>query len=306
MISISLKELVEVGAHFGHQTHRWNPKMRPFIYGERHGVHIINLQKTVPLFKSAIEFIIETVANGGDVLFVGTKKQARDVIAEQASLAGMHFVNDRWMGGTLTNFQTIKSSIDKLIAMEERRDKGDYASLKKKERLGIDRQIVKLSASLGGIRALKGVPSVIVIVDPKCERIAINEAKVLDIPLVAMADTNCDPDPIDYVVPANDDAVRSVRYFLEKIREACEIGVGMRDGRIQTRIEEGKREPRANDRRRDQVRTGKGANARAYTRGAETSAASVEEAKGGTYSAPAETATEDVAVADTTQSESAE
>lgn len=294
MITLSMKDMLEVGAHFGHQRQRWNPKMRPYIYGERNGVHVINLQKTVSLFEKALGFVIETVANGGDLLFVGTKKQARDLVATEAGRAGMHYVNDRWMGGTLTNFKTIKASIDKLIDMETKREKGEYEAFTKKERLNIDRSIIKLSAALGGIRKLNGLPSALVIVDPKCERIAINEAKVLHIPIVALLDTNCDPDPIDYIIPANDDASRSIEYFITRLAEAALKGVEMRDERLKKRIEETKvlEEGKTAQRGRG-VRVDKGTSAKAYVRGAKTDTAeTLPPTDQGSYSASPEVPSE--------------
>ncbi len=291
MISLSLKDMLAAGAHFGHQTRRWNPKMRDYLYGERAGVHIIDLSKTLSLFRRALEFVIEIVANGEDILFVGTKKQIQDIVEAKAKTTGIHYVNSRWMGGTLTNFSTIKASIDRLIAMEEARDKGDHSAFTKRERLGIDRKIAKLSASLGGIRNMKGLPGALVIIDPKCERIAVHEAKVLEIPIAALVDTNCDPDVVDYVVPGNDDAVRSVEYFLEKVAEAVAIGMGLRDERVRktadlerTRAAEGRDDSKAS------AAVHEGTEARAYVRkGALEEPAAVSEAASGTYSASAET-----------------
>jgi len=276
VIQLSLKDLFEVGAHFGHQTHRWNPKMRPYIYGVRHGIHIIDLQKSVQMLQKAVESVIEIVAEGGDVLFVGTKKQARDVVAEEATRCHMHYVNNRWMGGTLTNFKTIKSSIDKLVEMEEKQSKGDYAALTKKERLGIDRMITKLSASLGGIRLLGGSPAVLVVIDPKLERIAIHEGRHLGIPIVAMTDTNCDPTVVDYPVPSNDDAARSIHYIVQKIADAALLGLEQREVRIRNRVDESRARAaeegetqRADRRGPNKPRVGKGTAPKAYVRRAE-------------------------------------
>lgn len=229
MIDIQITDMMDVGAHFGHQTQRWNPKMKPFLYGVRSGVHIIDLQKTLGLADAALKFLSDTVASGRDILLVGTKPQARDIIKEQAIRAGMFYVTDRWMGGTLTNFQTIKKSIDRLIEMETRRANNDYVGYKKRELLDIDRMVLKLEASLGGIKRMTRVPGAIFILDPKLEHIAVKEAQCLSIPIVAITDSNCDPDPIDYVVPANDDAIGSIAYFVTKIADACLEGLERRE-----------------------------------------------------------------------------
>lgn len=229
MMDVQIAEMMDVGAHFGHQTQRWNPKMKPFIFGARSGVHIIDLQKTRPLALEAMKFLRDTVAGGKDVLFVGTKPQAREIIQEHAGRASMYYVTDRWMGGTLTNFQTIKRSIDRLIEMETRRANNDYQGYTKKELLDIDREVIKLEASLGGIRRMTGLPGAIFIVDPKLEHIAIKEALCLNIPIVAITDSNCDPDPIDYVVPGNDDAIGSIAFFVSKMADACLEGLEARE-----------------------------------------------------------------------------
>lgn len=222
---IEVADMMEAGAHFGHQTKRWNPKMRPFLYGARSGVHIIDLQKTKDLAIEALKFIEEAVASGKDMLFVGTKMQARVVIKDQAIRAGMFYVTDRWMGGTLTNFKTIKKSIDRLIDLETRREKNDFEGYTKKELLDIDRTITKLEASLGGIKKMKGAPGLLFVVDPKLEKIAILEAQKLGIPVIAMTDSNCDPEPIDYIIPSNDDAISSIQYFTVKVADSCLAGV---------------------------------------------------------------------------------
>lgn len=246
-LDIQIEAMMEAGAHFGHQTKRWNPKMRPYIYGARSGVHIIDLQKTKSLAVEAIEFIVKNVAQGKDVLFVGTKAQARDVIKAQAERSNMFYVTDRWMGGTLTNFQTIKKGIDRLIDLETRRENNDFEGYTKKELLDIDRTIEKLQASLGGIKRLKGVPGLIFVVDPKQEHIAVKEANKLEIPIIAITDSNCDPDPIDYPIPGNDDAISSVEYFTAKVADACLAGLEKREKFAQSGTSDnqrGNRQPR--------------------------------------------------------------
>lgn len=229
MSQVTIPEMMAAGAHFGHQTKRWNPKMRQYIYGARSGVHILDLQKTQKLATEALEFIKKSVASGKSILFVATKKQGRELVKEQAVRAKMHFVNERWMGGTLTNFKTIKHSIDRLIDLERRRKENDFKGYSKRELLEVDRDIIKLEASLGGIKGLNGVPDVVFIVDPNQEDIAVKEATKLNIPIVAITDSNCDPEPIDYVIPANDDAVMSISYFVQKIADACLEGLDKRD-----------------------------------------------------------------------------
>ncbi len=224
MIEVQIPEMMEAGAHFGHQTKRWNPKMRPYIYGARSGVHIIDLQRTKELANDALKFIESVVASGKKVLFVGTKMQSRAVVREQAERAEMHYVNNRWMGGTLTNFNTIKKSIDRLIDFQTRRENNDFKGFTKRELLDVDRKIVKLEASLGGIKSLSKSPGAVFVIDPNHEKIAIKESKKLGIPIVALVDSNCDPDPIDYVIPANDDAISTIIYFTNKIADACVTG----------------------------------------------------------------------------------
>ena len=221
MPKLSMRAMLEAGVHFGHQTHRWNPKMKPYIFGGRNGVHIIDLQQTVPLFEKAYQFLLDVTANGGKVLFVGTKKQAQDVLKEQALRSEQFFVNNRWLGGTLTNFRTIKASIDRLHSINQMETDGTFEKLVKKEILQLTRERDKLEKNLGGISAMKKVPGAIFVVDTKKESIAVAEARKLGVPVVALVDTNCDPDVVDYVVPGNDDAIRSIRIFLEKAAEAC-------------------------------------------------------------------------------------
>jgi small subunit ribosomal protein S2 len=206
-----MKQLLEAGVHFGHQTRRWNPKMKPYIFGARNGIHIIDLQKTVRLFKQAYEFIFDVAANGGEVLFVGTKKQAQESIMEEATRAGMPYVNHRWLGGMLTNYHTIKQSITKLKKLEAMFEDGSIERFPKKELLRMEKLRQKLDTDLGGIKEMNGIPEAIFIVDSRYEEIAVAEAKKLRIPIVAIVDTNCDPDGIDYIIPGNDDAIRAIR-----------------------------------------------------------------------------------------------
>ena len=225
MAYVTMKELLEAGVHFGHQTKRWNPKMKPYIFGARNGIYIIDLQKTVRMFKTAYDFIKDTVANGRSVLFVGTKKQARDSIYEEANRCEMFYVHNRWLGGMLTNFQTIKQSIDRLNHLNDVLNDEETINLyAKKERLMLAKERVKLDNNLGGIREMTRLPGAIFIVDPKNEAIAVREANRLGIPIVAIVDTNCDPDEIDYVIPGNDDAIRAIRLVTSRIADACEEG----------------------------------------------------------------------------------
>ncbi|SCX78596.1 30S ribosomal protein S2 [Desulfoluna spongiiphila] len=221
MSYVSMKELLEAGCHFGHQTKRWNPKMKPYIFGARNGIYIINLQKSVGMFKNAYDFIADVAANGKSVLFVGTKKQAREAIYEEANRAEMFYVQNRWLGGMLTNFQTVKTSIERLGKLNEIQNDGTIESYTKKERLKLGKDRDKLEAVIGGISMMNGLPGAIVIVDPKKESIAVKEAQRLNIPIVALVDTNCDPDPIDYVIPGNDDAIRSIRLITSRLADAC-------------------------------------------------------------------------------------
>lgn len=221
MLDISLRDLLEAGVHFGHQKGRWNPKMRPYIYGAKDGIHIIDLQQTARGLVNASRFATAIVASGKPVLFVGTKRAARDVVSEEAERAGQYFVNHRWLGGTLTNWQTVKKSIEKLRKLEHARDEGRFDLLTKKEALLASREIEKMERTFGGIKDMKGLPGAIFVVDPRKEHLAIHEANVLGIPVIALCDTNCDPTGIDHVIPGNDDAVKSVRLFTAAIAEAC-------------------------------------------------------------------------------------
>ena len=220
MAVISMKQLLEAGVHFGHQTRRWNPKMAEFIFTERNGIYIIDLQKTVKKIDEAYYFIREIIANGEEILFVGTKKQAQDAIKEEATRCGQYFVNSRWLGGMLTNFKTIKLRIARLNELCKMGEDGVFEVLPKKEVIKLKKEMEKLDKSLGGIREMKKVPGVIFIVDPKKERNAILEARRLKIPIVAIVDTNCDPDEVDYIIPGNDDAIRAVKLIVEKIADA--------------------------------------------------------------------------------------
>ena len=221
---ITMRQLLEAGVHFGHQTKRWNPKMRPFIFGARNGIHIIDLQHTVKLFNRAYQFLVQTVANGDPVLFVGTKKQAQEVIQEEARRCGMFFVTNRWLGGTLTNFKTVKGSLERLRGYEKMREDGTFERLQKKEVLRLEKEREKLEKNLGGIKSTGDLPGAVFIIDPKKEHIAVEEARKLEIPIVAITDTNCDPDLIDYVIPGNDDAIRAIKLFTGKIADACVAG----------------------------------------------------------------------------------
>jgi small subunit ribosomal protein S2 len=215
-----MKQLLEAGVHFGHQTRRWNPKMKQYIFGARNGIYIIDLQKTVRLFKKAYQFVQDAAASGVGVLFVGTKKQAQDAVLEEASRCGQFYVNQRWLGGMLTNFSTIKQSIERLNQLGVILDKPEETNFTKKELVNISKQYEKLNKNLSGIRDMKRLPGVVFVVDPKKENIAVKEARKLGIPIVAIVDSNCDPDEIDYVIPGNDDAIRAIRLFAAKIADA--------------------------------------------------------------------------------------
>ena len=221
MPSISMRQLLEAGVHFGHQTRRWNPKMRPFIFAERNGIHIIDLAQTSSRLEVALDFVRETVARGDVVLFIGTKKQAQEPVAQEATRAGMPYINKRWLGGMLTNFITIKKRIGLLEQLEARQQAGDLDRLPKKEAAKLTEELVKLQATLGGIRKMKRLPGAVFIVDPHRERIAVTEANKLEIPVVGTGDTNVDPDELDYIIPANDDAIRSIRLLCSLVAEAA-------------------------------------------------------------------------------------
>ena len=238
MAATTMKQLLEAGVHFGHQTRRWNPKMREYIFAERNGIHIIDLAQTVQRLDDALEFIRDTVRRGDSVLFVGTKKQAQESIALEAERSGQHYVNTRWLGGMLTNFTTIKRRIQRLEALEARRDSGEFERLTKKEASKLNEEITRLNAALGGIRRMRRLPGALFIVDPHRESIAVAEARRLEIPIVAMTDTNCDPDLIDWVIPSNDDAIRSVKLISTKVADAVLEAQNERQARLDQEFEE--------------------------------------------------------------------
>ncbi|MBW2544241.1 MAG: 30S ribosomal protein S2 [Deltaproteobacteria bacterium] len=221
MAQVSMKMLLESGVHFGHQTNRWNPKMKTYIFGARNGIYIIDLQQTVQMFDTAYNAVVDAVASGGEVLFVGTKRQAQESIKTEADRAGMPYINHRWLGGMLTNFITIKKSVDKLNKLDSMFEDESINAFPKKEILGLQKKRDKLQKILGGIRNMNARPSIVFVVDPKRESIAIKEAGKLGIPIVAIVDTNCDPDDIDYIIPGNDDAIRAIKLFSSKIAEAA-------------------------------------------------------------------------------------
>ena len=221
MAVVSMKQLLEAGVHFGHQTRRWNPKMAPYIYTERNGIYIIDLQKTVKKLEEAYNFVRDISANGGNVLFVGTKKQAQDAIKEEAARCGGYYVNARWLGGMLTNFRTMRTRIDRLAQLRKMEEDGTFAMLPKKEVVKHQGEIEKLEKYLGGVKEMKKLPAALFIVDPRKERNAIAEARKLNIPIVAIVDTNCDPDEIDYVIPGNDDAIRAIRLIAATMANAA-------------------------------------------------------------------------------------
>ena len=220
MAVVSMKQLLEAGVHFGHQTRRWNPKMAEYIYTERNGIHIIDLQKSVGKVDEAYKAVADIAANGGTILFVGTKKQAQDAIASEAERCGMFYVNERWLGGMLTNFKTIQSRINRLKEIEAMEEDGTFDVLPKKEVINLKKELEKLQKNLGGIKEMKRLPDAIFIVDPKKERICVQEAHALGIELIGIADTNCDPDELDYVIPGNDDAIRAVKLIVSKMADA--------------------------------------------------------------------------------------
>ncbi len=220
MAKLSVKQLLEAGAHFGHQTHKWNPKMKKYVYGERNGIYIIDLQQTLPMAEKAYEFLKKTSASGKSVLFVGTKRQASDVVKKAAEECGAYHVTSRWLGGMLTNYKTIALSVDKLRKVEKMKENGDFKLLTKKEQSGLEKEVQKLEKNLGGIKNMRKIPGAIFIIDPSMEDIAVKEANLLGIPVVAITDTNCDPTGIDYVVPGNDDALKSINLFVDYFSNA--------------------------------------------------------------------------------------
>lgn len=228
MAAISMKALLETGVHFGHRTHKWNPRMKPYIFTERNGIHIIDLQQTVSALDDAFNLIRDTVANGGTVLLVGTKRQAQETVQKEAERANMPFINQRWLGGTLTNWKTIKDRINELKKLEQRRDAGDFERLTKKEGLILTRKIAKLQDRLGGIRHMTKLPDLLFVVDVRREDTAVQEANSLGIPVIALVDTNCNPGGVDYVIPANDDAIRAIKLLTARIADAAAEGRAMR------------------------------------------------------------------------------
>ena len=228
MAIVSMKALLETGVHFGHRTRRWNPKMKPYIFTERNGIHILDLQQTIVLLEDAYNLIRDAVAEGHQVLFVGTKRQAQDTVSIEASRAHQPYVNERWLGGTLTNWQTIRQRINYLDTLEKRRDAGEFDALKKKERLSVERQVDKLNLRLGGIRNMQGLPALMFVVDVNNEETAVLEANKLGIPVIGVVDTNCDPDPIDHVIPSNDDAIRAIKLIVGKMADAAIEGAALR------------------------------------------------------------------------------
>jgi small subunit ribosomal protein S2 len=238
MAIVEMRELLEAGVHFGHRTKRWHPKMSPYIFTERNGIHIIDIQQTVKRLGTAYELVREDIGNGGMLLFVGTKRQAQENIAEAAERCGMPHVNQRWLGGTLTNFRTIRQRIDYLIDLEQKFERGEFEKLTKKEILGLERKMAKLNRRLGGIKNMYRLPSMVFITDVRREHIAVKEANKLGIPIIAMVDTNCDPAPIDHIIPANDDAIRSIKLMADKLADAAMEGKQIREALLAEEEEE--------------------------------------------------------------------
>jgi len=232
MAVVSMKQLLESGVHFGHHTRRWNPKMRPYIFTERNGIHIIDLQQTIRALNEVYGMMRDAVADGGIVLFAGTKRQAQDNVAAEAMRCGMPYVTQRWLGGTLTNFRTIRKRVEYMLDLEARHERGELNVLPKKEALGLTKLLAKLNRRLGGLRTMRHLPDIVFVVDTQREDIAVKECNILGIPLVAMVDTNCDPDLIQYVIPANDDAIRAIKLITGKIADAVLEGKGLRQARL--------------------------------------------------------------------------
>ena len=230
MANASVKEMLQAGLHFGHQTRRWNPKMKPYSYGPRKGIYIINLDISKRMFDKACDFITKEIVAGGTLLFVGTKRQAQAIIREQAKRCNMYYVDHRWLGGMMTNFQTIKTSVDRLKSIESMQEDGSINKFPKKEILMMEKERVKLERNVGGIKDMRVLPSALFVVDPKAETIAVNEAKKIGIPIIAVTDTNCDPDGIDYLIPGNDDAIKAIKLISHYVAEAVLQGQAMRDG----------------------------------------------------------------------------
>jgi small subunit ribosomal protein S2 len=230
LASISMKELLEAGVHFGHQTRRWNPKMRPYIFGKRNGIYIVDLQKTLQLFEEAATFVRDVAANGGSILFVGTKRQAQDVVREEATRCGMFYVANRWLGGTLTNFVTVRRSVERFKDIERQLNDAE-TQLTKKEKIALERERARMEKNLGGIRDMEQLPDVLYVIDTNHEHNAVHEANRLGIPVVAVVDTNCDPDVVDYPIPGNDDAIRAIKLFTSRVAESVLEGLAMVEGR---------------------------------------------------------------------------
>ena len=237
MTEVSMKLLLEAGVHFGHQTRKWNPKMKPYLFGAKNGIYIIDLQTTAKLLKDAHNFIVRAVSEGGAVLFVGTKKQSQNSVVEEAERCGMFYVCNRWLGGTLTNFNTIRKSIDRLKELEEMKGDGSFSRYTKKEVLRMEKELAKLEKNLGGIKNMDGLPSALFIVDTRKEKIAVNEGRKLGIPIVAIVDSNGDPEDIDYIIPGNDDAIRSIRLLTSVIADACIEGHMEREEKLRAEEE---------------------------------------------------------------------
>ena len=237
MAVVSMKQLLEAGVHFGQQTRQWNPKMAPYIYMERNGIYIIDLQKTVKKLEEAYSFVRDTAANGGTLLFVGTKKQAQDAVKEEAERVGMYFVNARWLGGMLTNFKTMRTRIDRLAQLKKMQEDGTFDMLPKKEVMKLMGEMEKLEKYLGGVKDMKKLPGALFVVDPRKEHNAIAEARKLHIPIVAIVDTNCDPDEVDYVIPANDDAIRAIRLIASTMANAVQEGRQGEDAEAEETVE---------------------------------------------------------------------
>ncbi|HWP98954.1 MAG TPA: 30S ribosomal protein S2 [Vicinamibacterales bacterium] len=255
MSPIAIKELLEAGVHFGHQTKRWNPKMKPYIFGERNGIYILDLAKTARLFREAEQFVTDLAARGGTILFVGTKRQAQDAIAEEAQRCGMFYVNQRWLGGLLTNFATIQRSLGRLRDLEAMSADGRYETMSKKEIAHIEKEKRKLQRNLDGIRGMTRLPDAVFVVDTKKEKIAVDEARKLRIPVIGIVDTNCDPEEVDYPIPGNDDALRAIRLFASRIADAVLAGRAMREAaQAQAEAEEAEERARRQSRAARQPR----------------------------------------------------
>ncbi|PIE56327.1 MAG: 30S ribosomal protein S2 [Desulfobulbus propionicus] len=236
MVQVTMRQMLEAGLHFGHQTRRWNPKMKPYIYGPRNGIYIVNLDITMKMFRKAYAYLADVVADNGNVLFVGTKRQAQGIIREEAERCGMFFVNHRWLGGMLTNFQTIRNSIERLKKIEAMQEDGSINRFPKKEILMMEKERVKLDRNIGGIKNMRSLPDVLFVIDPNTESIAVSEANKLGIPVVALTDTNCDPDGVDYLIPGNDDAIRAIKLITAMMAEAVQEGKERRGEEVEPEV----------------------------------------------------------------------